>query len=196
MGESNSSNSVKASGELLPRSVGSSLLGTGHRSSTHVLVQTGPRLWRLQPHLRTRAYGAGIGIVGVAAVFAPLVIPMPRPPLTIVLGIATIIVGLWWYGKETRTTAVDLDSGWIERSTFRGWLKKPRVHCKDVHAFQVLAARIERGFEILELNVVLTSGKRVHLLSHSKTDEVLANARTLASLLGVPIWNTTEGTRR
>ena len=69
------------------------------------------------------------------------------------------------------------------------------VRIEDIYAIQVLAEvcvshnknRTTR-YNSYELNLVLTGGSRVNVIDHGNREQILEDARTLASFLGVPLW--------
>ena len=181
----------KESGDPVFDETGTTPLGIAHPYRTHDLLKVGPSYLKLQPRLRTRVHGTALSAIGIAGIVTPLVLPMPRPAFTMVVGVALAVYGVWFYAKETTTFTIDAHQGLVTWSH----LRSSSTPLSNVHALQLLAFRID-GFDTLELNVILRSAERVHLLSHSGSDEVRSQAHTLAELLNVPVWSMQTTRRR
>ena len=74
-------------------------------------------------------------------------------------------------------------------------LPKHSFSFSEIHAVQLLAERVagkNRSFVSYELNLVLHSGSRVHLIDHANHDSMRTNATRISGLLGCPVWDTTK----
>lgn len=59
---------------------------------------------------------------------------------------------------------------------------------EDVHAFQVLWRSDDK--DVAEMNIVSRSAERLHVITQGGADGVLRDARRIANLLDVPVWET------
>jgi len=71
------------------------------------------------------------------------------------------------------------------------------VSLDDIHALQIVADDFEsedpegrkRSYRSYELNLVLHDASRIPVIDHGRHDRLLADARTLAAFLHVPVWD-------
>ena len=80
---------------------------------------------------------------------------------------------------------------------------KTSIRFDDIHAIQLVSKRVLRTkhyrgnirhrqrFNSVELNLVLSDGRRVNVLNHSKIGMIKSEAATLGALIGVPVWDAT-----
>ncbi len=74
----------------------------------------------------------------------------------------------------------------------------------DIHALQIISKRVKfsrstrsggggsRSYTSYELNLVLNTGKRIHIVCHGKLDEMLKDADWLSDFLEKPVWDATK----
>jgi hypothetical protein len=162
----------------------------GYHFRPRALVQIGPTRWEIRARSSLHFQMSVFTIVGVGAIVVPMVVQVPRPTVTIAVGLVLLIYGIWTYLTETSTVVVDLASGTIARAVIRAnalsGVQSGKV-LKQVYALQLLARVIDSGW-FAELNAVLQSGERVHLFCHEDTADVHASAQKLAGLLCIPVW--------
>jgi len=66
------------------------------------------------------------------------------------------------------------------------------THLNEVKAIQVIRERISSKnghFNSYEINLVLADGSRINVIDHGKHVVVMEDAKTLATALGVPLWD-------
>lgn len=95
-----------------------------------------------------------------------------------------------------RCFTVDSKSKKITEANF---LNKPfgipdlgRWDFSEIHALQLLRENVTHRdggrYKSVELNMVAKSGKRINLMDHAKIEDVEQVAKTIASVLNVPVW--------
>lgn len=70
--------------------------------------------------------------------------------------------------------------------------KNPMVKLSDVKAIQILRERISSkngSYYSYEINLVLADASRVNVIDHGKHTAIIEDAETLATALGVPLWD-------
>jgi hypothetical protein len=156
-------------------------------SKRYHLVRTGRRRWEF----RRRENPMWILLLGVGVV--PFIVFLLANDAFLGLVVSTIpllialLLGLA-YVQGSVQAVVDTK----RRSVWR-----PRIEdgepwsyvFNDIHAFQVL--RRDDGTDVAELNLVLTTGRRVHVIQHGGGRQVAFDTRRIASRVGVPVWDET-----
>ena len=75
---------------------------------------------------------------------------------------------------------------------FENEKKHAVTHLSDVKAIQIIRERI-RGknttYSSYEINLVLRDASRINVIDHGKQQSVIEDAQTLATTLGVPLWD-------
>ncbi len=72
--------------------------------------------------------------------------------------------------------------------------KNRLVDLSDVKAIQVIAERLSSkngSYHSYEINLVLADASRINVIDHGKHQAVIEDAETLATTLGVPLWDAT-----
>jgi hypothetical protein len=176
----------------------------GASFSTHRLVRPTTERLEFQPSAGAKIFyllfiviGLGlliyfsfVGIVGSSEdVFVPIFVGF----------IFALVGGVMFY---TGTIPVIFDKGrsyfWKnrqgpEKSAHHGAVKDV-IRLDKIHALQLVSEYCrsnKSSFYSYELNLVLTSGKRINVVDHGSIDELRRDARTLAAFLDVPVWDAT-----
>lgn len=58
----------------------------------------------------------------------------------------------------------------------------------EVHAVQVVPSQDDEGFRAYEINLILKDSSRVALVSHTREEALMSDARAVAAFLDVPLW--------
>ncbi|WP_154224313.1 hypothetical protein [Marinicella rhabdoformis] len=75
---------------------------------------------------------------------------------------------------------------------FESESKHAITHLSDVKAIQVLRERVRgknSSYYSYEINLVLHDASRINVIDHGKQETVCNDAQTLATTLGVPLWD-------
>ena len=62
---------------------------------------------------------------------------------------------------------------------------------RAIHALQLISEYIKsdkKAYYSYELNIVLKDGRRIHIVDHSKKDQIERDAKTLSNFLGKAVW--------
>lgn len=157
------------------------------------LVEVSPGRMEFHPTLINRAFGIGFLIIGFGAMFAP------GPLLVKVMSaIAFSGVGIVSFYQASRKVAFDSVTGKCQ-SEYP--YKQDEFPLADIHAIQIVSEAMKVAeasggyfrFHSFETNLVLKTGQRVNVSDHGNLDAVRADADSLATFLGVPVWDATFG---
>lgn len=146
---------------------------------SHELVEDRDNGWQLRPHWRVYFHTSIYFLIGIAA----LVVPNPRPAVSRAVGLALLLGGLWFLGKQTRVLVIDPLAGVVRRRTLLWTSERPL----RFHALQLLKLENDEG-SFKELNAITADGTRIGLLCYPAKQDALEVARSLAHLLRVPVW--------
>lgn len=113
---------------------------------------------------------------------------------------------IWYIWHELRKSIVfDRSEGWYwkgptppsDTTAFRRG--KNACQLAEIHALQILSEVIrppqQGSFTSWELNLVLTDGTRLDVVDIGSESDLVADARTLADFLSVPLWNKADALR-
>ena len=193
----------------------SALAGGGASFRSHRLVQTRPGRMVFKVARGAKGFAGIFLAVGVLVLTAMIRSIGREPWATVILlsfaGPAFMAMGALVLWKLGRPATFDLTLGvfWKGRRGPRriglhdSELHTPHcVNLDDVHALQIVSEEFESGssqagrsdgrkrtYRSYELDLVLTDASRVNVIDHGDHDRLLADARTLAKFLGVPLWD-------
>jgi hypothetical protein len=114
------------------------------------------------------------------------------------IGAIFILVGLFLALHFCKPITFDLDTGYFWKGRRNPALLLPAeqdtfgTKLKDVHALQLIRERCtskNSSYYSYELNLVLHDGSRVNVIDHGKLDAIRDEARRIADLLGVDVWD-------
>lgn len=113
---------------------------------------------------------------------------------------------VWYIWRDLRKSIVfDRNEGWYwkgrtspsEQATPR--VRKDACRLAEIHALQILSEVVRHtkqgSFTSWELNLVLADGTRLDVVDHGSESDLVADARTLATFLSVPLWNKADALR-
>jgi hypothetical protein len=119
------------------------------------------------------------------------------------LGLLMIIVGFLMYYFDTIPRHFDKTKGlfWRGRKIPNEKKKKKIAVLQDIHALQIISKRTRTSratsgtnfkYVSFELNLILHSGRRVHVVCHGHKESMTADALKLSGFLNKPIWDATK----
>jgi len=117
-------------------------------------------------------------------------------------GVAFTGIGaaLWWFG--TTPVVFDRRQGafWRGRTapneTVNRAALKHYALLADIHALQILEERVasdDGAYSSYELNLVLRDGRRLNVMDHGDYEALRADAATMGTFLGCPVWDAAAG---
>ncbi|MDO3381295.1 hypothetical protein [Gilvimarinus algae] len=186
----------------------------GSSGMTYALKKSGPGHYRFEPGWFLKILAHTPLFLGSALLVRQLYRLAVAEDLTSLWGavafwgavaLVLIVVGLFSLRHIYSAPTVELTRGQISRKhmpmpafferLFPG-KNYYRISFDDVLALQILAERCSsqddssaRTFISYELILVLKKRKRVLLVDHGNLEVIQSDARTLSSLLGVPVWD-------
>lgn len=196
--------------------------GTDSRTYEGVLVHPDRYEFRTSKKMTTSGVLGTILLIAIAT-FAVVMLPLmaildnDNPngmPLSLLLlfvcfSIPIVLFFAWliWYiWRDLRKSIVfDRSEGWYwkgptppsDTTAFRRGKNACRL--AEIHALQILSEVVRHtkqgSFTSWELNLVLTDGTRLDVVDHGSESDLVADARTLATFLSVPIWNKADALR-
>ena len=116
---------------------------------------------------------------------------------------SAVIFGYYMWSVMCSPIVFDRESKMYWRGGSDVDSSKTSIHFEEIHAIQLLSKRNIRTkkyhgnmrhryrFKSVELNLVLSDGRRVNVLDHSKVGMIKSEAASLGELIGVPVWDAT-----
>ena len=150
----------------------------------------------------------GIGFVSIGLLIVYLAISgwdntndrLPLIFLNVICGIPLICLGGWTFFFTSQPIVFDTikELFWFGVNPPEEMDNVRSCHLADVHAIQLIqewvkGSKRSPSFYSYELNLVLNSGKRVHVIDHGKLKKIREDANHLAQFLNVPLWDNTQG---
>ncbi len=158
---------------------------------THHLLVTAPQRIELQPSKSARALVMSFAVVGLASpcVAAWWFVTYSDAGALVVgamLFVVCLVLVLLLRKQLDNRRVFDAELG--RYSSTREPLELPLAR---IRALQITRERVigpDSDFDSDELNLILDEGQRVNVIDHGDSANLLADARTLAAWLGVPLW--------
>ena len=120
--------------------------------------------------------------------------------LSAICGLPLIVLGAWTFFYTGQPIVFDTSK---ELFWFGVYPPKEVDHVTscflaDVHAIQLIEEWVKGSKSVpsyysYELNLVLNSGKRIHIIDHGKLTAIRKDANHLAKFLNIPLWDNTQG---
>jgi len=176
--------------------------GTNFR--THRLAEISPLRLEFKPTFIAFLFCWVFILFGLGALTVMVVAmsdPSTRgPSLLIILPVGLVFCGFggWFYSVITRPRVFDMQDLWY----WRGKRPKGRETVEDcknsapldsVHAIQIIAEYCngKTPYHSYEINLVLHDATRVNVVDHGNLKHIRKDARKIADLIGVPVWDAT-----
>lgn len=181
----------------------------GANFRTHQLVRINPSRLQFRATLGSMLFGlvfVGFGVLALLLTLgdlgrlaegeegAGLVLLFPALFGLVFLGAG---LGLMWHFRKPIT--FDLANGFFWKGRKDPSLALPAeqtlhaTRLSDVHALQIVSeyctGQKRSSYYSYELNLVLHDGSRVNVIDHGKADHIRDEARQIAELLKVPVWD-------
>lgn len=178
----------------------------GITARTHRLVKVSPV--RLELRLTHEAWrfclvfvflGALALVASVGSISGTFAKMLPVWPF-LVAGVVFTGAGIILYRSLSRPRVFDMQDLWYWRGK-RPEHREAVEQCVDsapldeVHAIQILHEECqakEATFSSYEINLVLHDGRRVNVVDHGALSHIRRDARSIADLIGVPVWDATK----
>ena len=110
-----------------------------------------------------------------------------NPLIALLIGLAFSVTGAWILRTAKMRNEFNTISGQFNQG------KHPALRLSEVHALQLLGERCHQpndpSFTSYELNLVLTSGRRVNIVDQGNLKRLRTDAQILADFLGKPLWD-------
>jgi hypothetical protein len=122
--------------------------------------------------------------------------------LVLPIGLIFVVAGVWMYRSFSRPRVFDMQDLWFWRGK-RPDSRDSVEDCKksapldQVHAIQIVAelcrgSRNSGSYYSYEINLVLHDGSRVNVVDHGNLKHIRKDARKIADLIGVSVWDAAE----
>ena len=181
------------------------LKGGGANFATHFLDSSNPDLLTFRATKGAYAFSIIFAFFGLLGMAIPLAIFFTEGMeewglifFAIVFGGIFLAVGLMAFHFMTMPRVFDTFYGCYYKGRkkpkhdFENEKKHAITHLADVKAIQVLRERVRgknSSYYSYEINLILQDASRINIIDHGKQQSVIEDAQTLATTLGVPLWD-------
>lgn len=177
----------------------------GTNIGTHQLVEVSARRLEFRPRPIALLFPlifvlVGLGVLAVAGVLG-FEEDMSILFFGIPFGSIFFLVGLFVAWSWAKPRIFDLDKGYYwqgRQEPAQGSMQDTKDQCLlgNIHAIQILDEYCSSGnrssYYSYELNLILKSAERIHVIDHGKLAMIREDAAALSRVLGVPVWDATE----
>jgi len=182
--------------------------GGGTNFRTHRLVEISPLRLELKPTVAAMMFSWIFIVVGLGVMtmfFVEISNRTTRDASLWVLppvGLVFVAIGVLLYSMYSRPRVFDMQDLWYWRGK-RPDSRDSVEDCKksapldQVHAIQIVAelcrgSRNSGSYYSYEINLVLHDGSRVNVVDHGNLKHIRKDARKIADLIGVSVWDAAE----
>ncbi|WP_139957496.1 hypothetical protein [Flavicella sediminum] len=113
-----------------------------------------------------------------------------------------ILIGIWLFLYNRKKIKFDKNLGYyskgkIKRSTSLAPIEENKncIQLSKIHALQIVSEYVtgdENSYYSYELNLVLKTGKRLHVIDHGSLYVLRKDTKLLSEFLKIPIWDAVE----
>lgn len=183
------------------------LKGGGSNFGTHRLDSKNPDLLIFKPTKGAYLFSGIFILVGILGLLIPIWIFFSEGNnewslllFALFFGGIFLTAGMFLLYFMTKPCVFDTFYGCF----YKGWKKpqqqlgmgsndkNPMINLNDVKAIQIVRERISSkngSYYSYEINLVLTDASRVNVIDHGNHMAIIEDAETLATTLGVPLWD-------